>query len=108
MLDNGLELYIGNAFSAGGAKGRIGDVSRTEQMLRQIAELEKELEDTLDYRDSIDPRNLMTGAKIGVMSKLRYRFAARQIQRHLQYLRLQISLTQDSLEKARELERRKV
>ena len=85
----------------------MGNVSRTEEMLRQIAELEKELEDTIDYRNSIDPRNLTTGVKIGVMSKLRYRFAARQIQRHLQYLRLQLALTQDSLEKARELERRR-
>ncbi|CAN5732333.1 hypothetical protein BH24ACT22_BH24ACT22_20090 [soil metagenome] len=68
-------------------------------MLRQISELEKELEDTIDYRNEIDPRNLTAGVKAGVFSRLRYRFAARQIQRHLQYLRLQLVLAQDSLEK---------
>lgn len=82
-------------------------MSRSEEMLRQIAALEKELENTIDYRNEIDPRNWTTGVKIGVWQKFRYRFAARQIQRHLQYLRLQISLTQDSLERVKETERRK-
>lgn len=74
-------------------------MERYEEYLQQIAKLDKEIEDLTEYRSDINPRNWAIDGKGSLMSRFRYHFNRRQILRHLQYLRLQRALVQDSYEK---------
>ncbi len=76
-----------------------------EDLLEEIARIERDIEELHDYRAEVSPRN-WTGSRWGrFKNSLKHILVARQIERHLRYLELQRAIAYNSyrdLEKTRD------
>jgi hypothetical protein len=73
-------------------------VDRSDELLRDIARIEKEIEELLDYRASLFVRNPSLTGWSRFVAGFQSRMAARQALRHLQYLRLEREIANHTYE----------
>lgn len=73
-------------------------MDKTEELLQEIAKIEKELEELLDYRAGLFVKDPTLTGWAGFVAAFRRRMAARQALRHLQYLRLAREIAYSSYE----------
>lgn len=73
-------------------------MDKREELLREIAGIERDIEELLDYRSGLSVRDPALKGWPGFVSSFRRRMASRQALRHLQYLRLAREIAHSSYE----------
>lgn len=73
-------------------------MDRSENLLKDIARLEKDIEDLLEYRSELLAGGPALTGWAAFVSGFKRRMAARQALRHLQYLRLEREIAHRSYE----------
>lgn len=73
-------------------------MDRADEILREIARIEKDIEDLLEYRAGLFANGTALTGWAGFVAGFKRRFACRQILRHLQYLRLELETARHSYE----------
>lgn len=79
-------------------------MDRIDESLREIARIEKDIEELLEYRATLFDRGRTITGWAGFVGGLKLRLDCRQIQRHLQYLRLKLDVARhahENLQKTR-------
>lgn len=73
-------------------------MDKTKELLDEIARLEREIEELLDYRSGLFVKDPGLTGWPGFVAAFRRRTAARQALRHIQYLRLAREIAYGSYE----------
>ena len=73
-------------------------MDKTEELLQEIARIEREIEELLDYRSGLLVKEPGLSGWPGFVAAFHRRTAARQALRHLQYLRLAREIAYGSYE----------
>ena len=73
-------------------------MDKTEELLREIARIEQDIEELLDYRSGLLVKKPGLSGWPGFVAAFRSRTAARQALRHIQYLRLAREIAYSSYE----------
>jgi hypothetical protein len=75
-----------------------------EDFLREIARIESDIEELLEYRDEIRAHNRAARGWARCKSSLRLLLVSKQIEQHLRYLRLQRELAHESYQSLKNAE----
>ncbi len=82
-------------------------MDKAEDLLLEIARIEKDIEDVLEYRAGLFADGPALTGWSALIAGVRRRMDARQAQRHLQYLRLERDTAYHSYETLNETTRRR-
>ncbi len=74
-------------------------MSDPEETLREIARLQSDMEELRDYKAELIARQEEAAGWARFTGRLRFMMLARQIQRHLHYLNLQLDLAQTNYQR---------
>lgn len=77
-------------------------MSDPEETLREITRLQSDIEELRDYRAELIAHQERAAGWARFTGRLKFMMLARQIQRHLLYLNLQLELAQESYRKLQE------
>lgn len=73
--------------------------SKPEELLEQIARAESDIQELLEYKSEVDLHKQSVRGWARFIASLKLLLVARQIERHLVYLKLQRRIARDSYER---------
>lgn len=73
--------------------------AKPEELLEQVARIEGEIRELLDYRSEVNLHKRSVRGWARFVASLKLLLVARQIERHLVYLKLQRRIAQDSYDR---------